>query len=122
MTGQTHALVGAVVLVTNLLVGAWAVVDARAGRRADRLLIGGAAVALGLLALQALLGLDLWLRGFRPAGAPLAELHVLGPAVALVVGLFLLLTRRRERPRSLALAALLTVVVGLVSYSIGEMG
>jgi cytochrome bd-type quinol oxidase subunit 1 len=124
MSPGVHAMVGLSVIVINLVVGAWALVVARRGGGAPvpRLLTVAVALGVAVLLVQVLLGLDLWMRGGRPAAPPWGEVHLAGPVVALIVALGLL---GGDGPRTAGRHAIASLVIGavaLVSYAIGEMG
>jgi hypothetical protein len=140
MTTQIHALLGLLVLVTSLVVGIWAFRAARRGQTPPRL-AGAMMAAVGLLLVQVLMGFDLWARGARPAESPLAEVHIAGPIIALLVGVALVFFRRGAGTAAgagtagaavggeggaaatrWAAASLVIFLVALVSYAIGEMG
>ncbi len=116
-----HANIGTLVLVVNLVAGL-VLFFGRQSKYAGHLRIASL-LGFVLLVVQVALGADLWLRGLRPADGPLAEIHMAGPVVALAFYVLVLLRAPASRGRAwLAAAALLTAVMALVSYSIGEIG
>ncbi len=124
MTPQMHAILGSAVVLVSLLVGVWAVLAARGGVKPSGALQVGVGVALALLVLQVLAGVDLLASGHQPpARGVLGVVHVGGPFLALIgAGTHVFFLRRRSRLRNYATAMLLTFGLGLLSYLIGEMG
>lgn len=122
MTPETHAMVGGLVLVLSLAVGVWAVVARRSTKIAPTPLTIGLAVVVVLLGIQILAGIDLLRQGGSPAAGVLGIIHIAGPILAFVAGLWALLgAPRRQIPRYI-LADHLTFGVALISYIIGEIG
>ena len=123
MNAQIHMWIGISVLVVNLVVGLWALLAARKGLFAGRLLIVGFSVGSALLLVQVLLGLDLWFRmGLRPAPGALGIVHVAGPLLALVAAIIVEWMPAPKLAGRYAFSSLLTFAVALLSYGIGEMG
>ncbi|HEX5414492.1 MAG TPA: hypothetical protein VFZ25_02425, partial [Chloroflexota bacterium] len=59
-------------------------------------------------------------RGLVPASGALGVVHILGPIVAFLVGLWALLAPARRQIRRYILADHLTFLVALISFAIGE--
>ena len=120
MTGAQHAMLGMAVLVVSLVVGIWGLLAARGGNRPPRPLHWGTLLAIVILAVQILIGLDLWSRGLRPAEGGLALVHLGSPLVALAGALAILFGSKSSR--RYALSSFLIFALALISYGIGEMG
>ena len=119
MPVQTHILIGSAVLIVSLLVGIWLIVAARSSKTAGTPLTAALVVVVVLLALQILAGIDLASRGTTPAPGVLGVIHVVGPLIALVVGLWALLGVPRAKIGRYIMADHLTFLVALVSFIIG---
>jgi hypothetical protein len=120
MTPETHALIGTGVLVLSLIVGVWAVLAGKRSKTANPWLTSALAVTMVLLGVQILAGIDLLARGGRPAPGILTIVHVGGPIIAFILGLWALLGTPRAQIRRYILADHLTFLAALVSYVIGE--
>lgn len=120
MTPETHAMIGSAVLLLSLVVGVWAVIAGKRSKTASAALTGALIVTMVLLGLQILAGIDLLSRGGSPAPGALAIVHIGGPIIAFVLGLWALLGSPRAVIRRYILADHLTFLVALVSYAIGE--
>ena len=85
---------------------------------------GPGPIAFALLVVQVLVGIDLLSRGGVPASssALFSYIHILGPVLALGGGVYHIFVSRRNPVRNYAVATLMTVILGLISYAIGEMG
>ncbi len=123
MTPEMHATLGLAVLLVNLVVGVWAMLQARRGALPTGALRLVVLLAGVLLVVQVLVGADLWFRGGRPAPSPWAEIHVLLPVLALNQFVVFLVLRRPGalQTRRYGTAALSTAFVALLSYGIGQM-
>lgn len=121
-----HAPLGLTVIVLNLAVGL-VLMRARRNRQgvsaAYRVL---AYLGQAALAVQVLIGLDLWSRGARPAPGFWAWLHLLFPIGALIFNVIMLLQMRKrpaeEHATLLSKGAWHTASVALVTYLIGYFG
>ncbi len=120
MTPETHAIIGSAVLVLSLIVGVWAVIAGKRSKTASPLLTAALTVTMVLLGIQILAGIDLLSRGGSPAPGVLAIVHVGGPVIAFVLGLWALLGTPRAQIRRYIMADHLTFLAALVSYAIGE--
>ena len=120
MTGQTHMMIGSVVLLLSLLVGIWLVVARRLSTKIGAAHTGALTVVMVVLAIQILAGIDLLSRGLVPATGIPGIIHVVGPIVAFLVGLWALLGPRRRQIRSYIIADHLTFLVAMISFAIGE--
>lgn len=119
MTPETHAMIGTAILLISLLVGIWLVIAGRSNKTATPLLTGALIVVVVLLGVQILAGIDLLSRGDSPAPGILAIVHVGGPIIAFVVGLWALLVPPRARVPRYIMADHLTFLVSLISFGIG---
>ncbi len=124
MSPQFHAFFGSLVILVNLAVGLWAI---GASRRTDKPTVAMRAAALvgfALLVVQVLIGLDLASAGKLPAPNSIlfSAIHMGGPILALLGAVYHIFVSRRNRLRNYRTAALMTFVLGLISYVIGEMG
>lgn len=119
MTPQTHAMIGTAILVVSLLVGIWLVFARRTDKTASPALTVALIVVMALLGLQILAGVDLLSRGDQPAPGVLAIVHVGGPVIAFLVGLWALLAPPRARISHYIAADHLTFLVSLISFAIG---
>ncbi|MGH7861560.1 MAG: hypothetical protein ACREOS_04900 [Candidatus Dormibacteraceae bacterium] len=119
MTPQTHAMLGTAVLVVSLLVGIWLIFARRTDKTASPSLTVALIVVLALLGIQILAGVDLLSRGDQPAPGALAIVHVGGPIIAFLVGLWALLAPPRARILHYIVAVHLTFLVSLISFAIG---
>jgi len=124
MSPATHAAIGLSVIVANLAVGIWAIAASRRSPKPSGALRVAVLIAFALLVLQVLVGVDLWIGGGRPAPSSLLSsyVHVLGPVLALLGAVYHIFVSSRNPVRNYAVATLLTVALGLISYAIGEMG
>jgi hypothetical protein len=122
MSPETHALIGAALLLANLAAGVWALVEARRTPKPSGGLRAAVLVAFALLVVQVLVGLDLWARGLRPMFNALDFVHIGGPILALLGAVYHLFVSTRNQTRNYAVASLMTFALGLISYAIGEMG
>jgi hypothetical protein len=69
-----------------------------------------------------MVGADLWFRGLRPVNGALDYVHIGGPILALFGAIYHIFVSQRNQTRNYAVATLMTFVLGLLSYGIGEMG
>jgi len=120
MTPETHALIGSLVLLVSLVVGIWAVIAGKRSKTASPLLTAALTVTMVLLGIQILAGIDLLSRGGSPAPGVLAIVHIGGPIIAFLVGIWALLGVPRARVGRYIMADHLTFLVALMSYIIGE--
>lgn len=122
-----HGTIGGIVVILNLLVGI-----SLMGARRNKRPIGAfqkiiAYIGQLSLLIQVLIGLDLWMRGARPAtGTVWSYLHLLLPLGALLFSI-MMLSRLRKQPAKehatvLSKAAWHAALVALVTYFIGMMG
>jgi hypothetical protein len=121
MSPETHALIGAAVLLVNLAAGVWALLAARRSPKPSGALRLAVLVAFALLVVQILVGSDLWFRGLRPSFNALDFVHIGGPILALLGGIYHIFVSSRNQTRNYAVASLMTFVLALISYGIGEM-
>lgn len=119
MTGNIHMFIGSTVLLLSLVMGIWLVISRRSSKRASTAHTIGLALVVAILAVQILAGVDLLSHGKVPAPGVLGLVHVAGPIVAFVVGLWALLGPPREQLRHYILADHLTFLVALISFVIG---
>ncbi len=119
MTPNVHAMIGSAILVTSLLVGGWLVVAGRSSKVAMPILTIALIAVMALLGLQILAGIDLLSRGDRPAPDALAIVHVGGPIIAFLVGLWALVVPPRAQIRRYIAADHLTFLVSVISFGIG---
>ncbi len=124
MSPQFHALVGSLAILVNLVVGVWGLTASRRCDKPSGTLRAAALVGFGLLALQVLIGVDLASTGALPApgSALFSAIHMIGPIGALLGSVYHDFFSRRNRVRNYGVAGMMTLVLGLISFVIGEMG
>ncbi len=124
MSPQFHALVGSLVILVNLVVGVWGIAASRRTDKPTAALRAAALVGFALLVVQVLIGVDLASTGALPAprSAFVSAIHMIGPFLALLGAIYHIFISRRNRVRNYGVAGLMTFVLGLISFVIGEMG
>ncbi len=124
MSPQLHAVVGSLVILVNLVVGIWAIVRYRRTDKPGGALSASSLAGFALLVIQVLIGLYFASTGALPypRSVLLSVIHMGGPILALLGSIYHIFISRRNKVRNYRTAALMTVVLGLISYAIGEMG
>lgn len=96
----------------------WARVVARRGRAPSRPLLAAVLLVVGLLLVQIVLGIPLWVEAGVPGMNLRAPAHAGGPVVALIIALGLVADGERRSAGHQALAMLAIAGAALLSFAV----